>query len=114
MNTHSPLVIEKPSQKLLEFVRGLECRKSEKQNELLSPKDKCFPTGTDMNEYAYQVDLSGLCKTPCPHFKQVKVGSTACYRCACFEHELSYSKIPEVGAEGTIVCDFSRVNQDKT
>lgn len=57
-----------------------------------------------MNEYAYQVDISGLCTTPCPHFKYIKVGSTACYRCMYFVQEMSYSKIPKVGAEGTIVC----------
>lgn len=43
MNTHNPLVIEKPSQKLLEFARELERRKCETQNELLTKKDKYFP-----------------------------------------------------------------------
>ena len=44
MNTsHKPLVIENPSQKLLEFVRELERRKSEARRELLAKKDKYFP-----------------------------------------------------------------------
>lgn len=43
MNTHNQLVIEKPSQKLLEFVRELECRKCDTKNELLTKKDKYFP-----------------------------------------------------------------------
>ena len=41
--TQDPLVIEKPSQKLLEFVRELERRKCETENELLTKKDKYFP-----------------------------------------------------------------------
>lgn len=43
MNTHSPLVIEEPSLKLLEFVRELERRKCETKNDLLTKKDKYFP-----------------------------------------------------------------------
>lgn len=41
--TQDPLVIEKPSQKLLEFVRELERRKCETKNELLTKKDRYFP-----------------------------------------------------------------------
>ena len=37
------LVIEEPSQKLLEFVRELELRKCELRNDLLTKKDKYFP-----------------------------------------------------------------------
>ena len=44
MNTHSPVVIEKPSQKLLEFVRELERMTCETKNDLLTKKDKYFPT----------------------------------------------------------------------
>ena len=38
--TQMPLVIENPSQKLLEFVRSLERRKAETRKELLCKKDK--------------------------------------------------------------------------
>ncbi len=41
--TQKPLVIENPSQKLLEFVRGLERQKAENQKELISKKDRYFP-----------------------------------------------------------------------
>jgi len=40
--TRELLVIEKPSQKLLDFVRGLERRKEEVRQELISKKDKYF------------------------------------------------------------------------
>lgn len=41
--TQDALVIEKPSQKLLEYVRELEFRKCELRNDLLTKKDKYFP-----------------------------------------------------------------------
>lgn len=40
--TQKTLVIDNPSQKLLEFVRGLERRKEETRKELISKKDKYF------------------------------------------------------------------------
>lgn len=40
--TQKPLVIEKPSQKLLDFVRSLERQKAETRKELVSKKDKYF------------------------------------------------------------------------
>lgn len=40
--TQKPLVIEKPSPKLLEFVRGLERQKAETSKEMISKKDKYF------------------------------------------------------------------------
>lgn len=42
--TQKPLVIENPSQKLLEFVRSLERQKAETRKELISKKDKYFPS----------------------------------------------------------------------
>ena len=41
--TQKPLVIENPSQKLLEFARSLERRKAEVRKDLMSKKDKYFP-----------------------------------------------------------------------
>ena len=41
--TQKPLVIENPSQKLLEFARGLERRKAEVRKDLMSKKDRFFP-----------------------------------------------------------------------
>lgn len=40
--TQKPLVIEKPSQKLLDFVRGLEKKKEETKKELRSKRDLYF------------------------------------------------------------------------
>ncbi len=59
-----------------------------------------------MNKYAYQVDLSGVCTTPCPHFKYLKVGSTGCFRCMYFECDMLYRNIPKVGAVGIVSCNF--------
>lgn len=42
-SVQKPLVIEKPSQKLLEFVRGLERKKKETKKELRSKRDLYFP-----------------------------------------------------------------------
>ena len=41
--TQKPLVIENPSQKLLEFVRSLERRKAEMRKNIISKKDRYFP-----------------------------------------------------------------------
>jgi hypothetical protein len=41
--TQKPLVIDNPSQKLLDFVRALERRKEETRKELISKKEKYFP-----------------------------------------------------------------------
>ncbi len=39
----SPLVIQKPSQKLLDFVRDFERQKVEMNKELIKEKNKYFP-----------------------------------------------------------------------
>ena len=41
--TKRSLVIENPSQKLLEFARTLERRKAEVRKDLMSKKDRFFP-----------------------------------------------------------------------
>ncbi|MFV0587487.1 hypothetical protein [Bacteroides reticulotermitis] len=43
LSTKKPLVIENPSQKLLDFVRDLERRKSQIKDEVLAKKNNYFP-----------------------------------------------------------------------